>query len=478
MPALFLLIPLAGVFIQNLLSRKHGEKAAPWISGAVCLALMGMALTNSAEAWLGLEQSLKLPFGGSLSIDIMSAVVLFTIGLVALMAILLSGRRDSLNFSNLVLVSAMGMCGTVMVRDIFSLYIFLEITAVASFIMISMRKERDGFEGAFKYLVLSGVATVMMLTAIALVFMTVGSVDFAAIAGYLKYSAGDYPLAMKAALILLVAGFSIKAGVVPFHSWVPGAYSAAPSPVSVMLAGIVTKAGGVYVILRMMQDVFVGTNLNLGLPFMVLGAVSIVVGALAAIGQKDMKKMLAWSSISQIGYIILGAGLGTPLAIAGALLHFFNHAVFKSLLFVNAAAVEEQTGTRDMEKLGGLASKMKVTGGTSVVGFLSTAGVPPLSGFWSKLLIIIALFQAGSVFYAAVALLASLLTLGYFLILQRNVFFGKLKEGLEEIREGGANYTVPALILAGVTVVIGVLFPLIMGWMQQAGWLASLGILG
>ena len=122
---------------------------------------------------------------------------------------------------------------------------------------------------------------------------------------------------MKAALILLVAGFSIKAGVVPFHGWVPGAYSSAPPAVSVMLAGIVTKAGGVYAIIRMMQDVFDGPNLNLGLPFMVLGAVSIVVGALAAIGQKDMKKMLAWSSISQIGYIILGAGLGTPLAHSG-----------------------------------------------------------------------------------------------------------------------------------------------------------------
>ena len=202
---------------------------------------------------------------------------------------------------------------------------------------------------------------------------------------------------------------------------------------------------------------------------MVLGALSIVVGALAAIGQKDMKRMLAWSSISQVGYIVLGAGLGTPMAVAGALLHFFNHATFKSLLFVNSAAVEEQAGTREIDKLGGLASKMKITGGTSVVGFLSTAGVPPLSGFWSKLLIIAALWGAGQHAFAAIALGASILTLGYFLILQRNVFFGKLKEGLEGVREGGARYTVPALILAGVTVFVGVFFPFVMQFMISNG---------
>ena len=476
MPALFILVPLAGIFLQNILSRRHGEKTAPWVAGVVFLAYIGMALTNGAALWQGAEPALtKLPFGASLTIDFMSSVVLFTIGLVALMAVAAAGREDRLNFSNLVLVSAMGMAGVAMVRDIFSLYIFLEITAVSSFIMISMRKERDGYEGAFKYLVLSAVATVMMLIAIALVFMTTKNLDFTAVRDFMTNSSpASWPLAMKAAVILLVAGFSIKAGVVPFHGWVPGAYSSAPPAVSVLLAGIVTKAGGVYAILRMMSDVFKGASL--GLPFMVLGAVSIVVGVLAAIGQKDMKKMLAWSSVSQVGYIVLGAGLGTPLAIAGALLHFFNHATFKSLLFVNAAAVEEQAGTRDMDSLGGLANNMKITGGTSVVGFLSTAGVPPLSGFWSKLIIIAALWMAGQHFYAVVALLASLITLGYFLILQRKVFFGKLREGLEHVKEGSAKHTVPALVLSAVIVAVGILFPLAVGWMQQLGWLASLGL--
>jgi proton-translocating NADH-quinone oxidoreductase chain N len=467
MPALFLFIPLAGVFIMNLPSRKTGLKIGVWVAGIVCVLQMGIAATFGWSAWQGVAGVLALPFGASLQVDFLSAAVLFTIGLVALMSLIVGGRRAGLNFMNLVLVSMMGMSGIAMVRDLFSLYIFLEITGVSSYVMIAMRKDSNGLEGAFKYLLMSAVATLMMLTALSLVFMTVQKVDFASVSHYLTSTQGSWPVAMKAALILLVAGFSIKAGLVPFHGWVPGAYSAAPNEVSVLLAGIITKAGGVYVILRMMNDVFKGANL--GLPFMVLGAVSIVVGALAAIGQKDMKKMLAWSSISQVGYIILGAGLGTPLAIAGALLHFFNHATFKSLLFVNAAAVEEQTGTRDMEQLGGLASKMKITGGTSVVGFLSTAGVPPLSGFWSKLLIIVALWGAGQYFYATVALGASILTLAYFLIMQRKVFFGKLREGLEGIRESGARHTVPALILAGVTVFVGVLFPFVLRFMDAQG---------
>jgi proton-translocating NADH-quinone oxidoreductase chain N len=470
MPALFLLLPLAGVFILNLPNRKTGEKMAPWVTGIICILLMGMASTFGAAAWQGAEQTLKLPFSASLSIDFMSAVVLFTIGMVALIAVIVGVKENALNFASLVLISIMGMSGVAMVRDLFSLYIFMEITGVASFVMISILKEKDALEGAFKYLVMSAVATVMMLTAIALVFLVVGKLDYTAIAQYISSTtAGGWPLTLKLALVLLVAGFSIKAGVVPFHGWAPGAYTSAPPAVSVMLAGIVTKAGGVYVIIRMMSDVFKGPKL--GLPFMILGAVSIVVGALAAIGQTDMKKMLAWSSISQVGYIILGAGLGTPLALIGALLHFFNHATFKSLLFVNAATVEEQTGTRDMDKLGGLASKMKITGGTSVVGFLSTAGIPPLSGFWSKLLIIIALWQGGAQFYAVVALLASLLTLGYFLIMQRKVFFGKLAEGLQGIREGGLRLTLPSLILAGVTIFVGLLFPLVMLYLHQQGLL-------
>jgi len=190
-----------------------------------------------------------------------------------------------------------------------------------------------------------------------------------------------------------------------------------------------------------------------------VGAISIVLGALAALGQSDFKRMLAYSSISQVGYIIIGLGCGTPLGIFGAIFHLLNHAVFKTLLFVNSAAVEKETGTTDMDKMSGLAEKMPLTGITSVLAVLSTAGIPPLSGFWSKLIIIMALWISGYRIFAVIAVTASVITLAYFLSLQRRVFWGKLGKEFNNIKEPGFMLAFPALVLAFIIVAVGILFP-------------------
>jgi multicomponent Na+:H+ antiporter subunit D len=246
---------------------------------------------------------------------------------------------------------------------------------------------------------------------------------------------------------------------VPFHGWLPGAYSAAPGAVSVLLAGIITKAVGIYALIRLSTLVF-GPTSSINSLLMIAGAISILVGALAAIGQADFKRMLAYSSISQVGYIVLGLGCGSALGIAGAIFHLFNHSIFKSLLFVNSAAVEEQLGTTDMNQMGGLGKRMPVTSITSFIAFLSTAGVPPLSGFWSKLVIVVALWQGGHFIYAFIAILASVLTLAYLLLMQRKVFFGKLSHRWENIKEAGIGIVFPAIILALIILGVGLLFPL------------------
>jgi multicomponent Na+:H+ antiporter subunit D len=194
---------------------------------------------------------------------------------------------------------------------------------------------------------------------------------------------------------------------------------------------------------------------------MFIGTVSIVGGAVAALTQSDMKRLLAYSSISQVGYIILSFGCGTTLGVAAAIFHLFNHAIFKSLLFVNAAAVEQQTSSRNMDTMGGLAEKMPLTGGTSIIAALSAAGIPPLSGFWSKLLIIIALWTSGHYAYAIIAVLASVLTLNYMLSMQRRVFFGKLAKGFTGVKEADFGIAFPSIILAAITIGIGVFFPFI-----------------
>jgi multicomponent Na+:H+ antiporter subunit D len=281
---------------------------------------------------------------------------------------------------------------------------------------------------------------------------------------------------------LMAAGLGIKSALFPFHGWLPEAYSSSSSAISVLLAGATTKVAGVYAIIRLSSEVFAG-QVGPSQAFMALGALRIIVGAFTAIGQHNMKRMLAFSSISQLGYIILAAGLAgyaggingpnvslvAMLAVIGAVVHFVNHALFKSLLFVNAAAVEEQCGTTDFDQLGGLTDRMPVTGWTSVIGFLSTAGLPPFSGFWSKLLIVIALVLANQWVYAVIAILMSLVTLGYFLILQRKVFFGELRKGFEELKEARGALVGTSLILAGLTTALGLLFPFVLLLLQGFG---------
>jgi len=179
--------------------------------------------------------------------------------------------------------------------------------------------------------------------------------------------------------------------------------------------------------------------------------------------------MLAYSSISQVGYVVLGIGLGTPLGVAGGLFHLLNHAVAKGLLFLTSGSVQHATGTRDLDELGGLAKRMPVTATTSLIGSLSIAGVPPLGGFWSKLLIIMALVQARRPVLAVIAVLASVLTLWYYLILQRKAFFGKLNARWAEVKEAPFWMAAATVVMALICLALGVAFSSVIAtWIQPA----------
>jgi multicomponent Na+:H+ antiporter subunit D len=459
---LFILIPLAGVALLNLPFAGALRKRA----FALVLLLSAMQITvvvvHPAGFWA--ETS---PMDRFVALDLkagqLSLVMLLSIG-IALFAAALVGHctfrddRQRSHFVSVLLISLIGMNGAVLVTDLFSLYVFLEVASVASFILIAFNRDLRGLEGAFKYIVLSAVATVLMVSAVALLMMMAGGTSFGQVKAALKASQGA--TLARLAMGAFVCGLFIKGGLVPFHGWVLGAYSAAPAPASVLLAGIATKVSGIYALVRLATTVFPPSE-SLNQVLMLVGAVSIVVGALAALGQRDVKRLLAYSSISQVGYIVLGLGCGTPLGIAGAVFHLFNHAVFKSLLFVNAAALEGQLGTTEMDRMGGLGQKMPVTGFTSVIGVLSTAGVPPLGGFWSKLVIIVALWQAHHHAYAVIAVMFSVVTLAYLLVFQRKVFFGQTPDSLAGVREAPREVVVAALALAGLTLGIGLLFPLL-----------------
>jgi multicomponent Na+:H+ antiporter subunit D len=182
-----------------------------------------------------------------------------------------------------------------------------------------------------------------------------------------------------------------------------------------------------------------------------------VAGGLLAIGQSDIKRMLAYSSISQIGYIVLALGIATPLALLGAIFHLFNHAIFKSLLFLNSGAIEYSTGTRDLKQMGGLNARMPLTGTTSLIGSMSISGIPPLGGFWSKLIIVFAAIKSGHTVLGLIAILVSIITLGYYLKLQRYAFLGSLKDKWKGVLEVPFTMKLSMVILALICIATGAL---------------------
>ncbi|MDY0231737.1 MAG: proton-conducting transporter membrane subunit, partial [Candidatus Saccharicenans sp.] len=273
-----------------------------------------------------------------------------------------------------------------------------------------------------------------------------------------------------------IMGFGLKAALIPFHAWLPDAHPSAPAPISAMLSGLLIKVSGIYALFRILYSV-VGLSPALSRLLMALGIISVVVAAFLALGQKDIKRMLAYSSISQVGYIVLGLALGTPLGIAGGLFHLFNHATAKGLLFLNSGSIQHITGTRNLDELGGLGKKVPITSGTNLVGALSIAGVPPLAGFWSKLIIIIALVQAKAFGYALVAILASILTLWYYLLIQRKAFFGQVREKWQQVREAPFWMSAANIILALICLLVGIFFtPVYKTWISPAAEALARGI--
>ncbi len=461
MVSLFILAPFLAAVLINAPLKALRERWSAGLALVLFLGQMLLMIFPSSGMMASGAAALGRIFPLPLKVDILSTVLLFCIGAVLAATLLLSlksvpaGERRGHFISVLFLMQA-GMNGAVVVTDLFSLYVFLEIVAVASFILIAFDKHAHAFEAAFKYIVMSVVATAFMLSSIALLLMASGTTTFAGIAAALQ--APSNALLVTLAVGIFVCAAFIKSGLMPFHGWLPDAYSAAPAPVSVLLAGVVTKTVGIYTLLRVVIFVF-GFTLPLKHILLAVGALSAVAAALAALGQTDFKRMLAYSSISQMGYIILGLGSGTPLGVLGAIFHLFNHAIFKSLLFSNSAAIESRTGIKNIQEMSGLGSRMPLTALTCAVGSLSTAGIPPLAGFWSKLIIIIALWMSGNRAYAVIAVLASLITLAYFLYLQRNVFFGKAKEGVGAVEEAEFVILLPAIVFAVMTLAVGAAFP-------------------
>ena len=464
---LFVILPLGGAFINSLLGKKikrMPDVAANLVTLSLLIASVSSIFAVSRCGTLVYKVgSWMPPIGIAMVLDGLTSFMLLTVNLVAFLCTVYSVSymekyTAKRNFYTLFLLMLAGMNGVIISGDMFNLFVFLEIASVASYALVAFGTEEEELEASFKYLVMSTVGSLFVLLGIALMYSYTSTLNMADMALILLGKGlGKITLFVS---ILFITGFGLKAALVPFHAWLPDAHPSAPAPISAMLSGVLIKSLGIYTMVRVLYNVF-GMSKELTSMLLVLGALSMIVGALLAMGQWDLKRLLAYSSISQIGYIILGIGIGTPLAIFGALFHLFNHSVFKSLLFLNAGAVEYATGTRDMRLMGGLREKLPITGGTSLIASMSIAGVPPLNGFFSKLIIIFAAVQAGYIGYASWAAAVSILTLAYFVTVQKNVFFGAPSKALSAkwntIKEPPFFMRVPVIALAIICILGGLL---------------------
>ncbi|MDX2417142.1 MAG: proton-conducting transporter membrane subunit [Xanthomonadales bacterium] len=471
---LFVAVPLGMSLLVQLLAR-HRHVLAEVLSIITLLLLALMSCYSVGHSGIYHLGGWPTPVGIDLRLDALATLLLLAVNIVGLAVSLYSVdymRRFTArsHFYSLFLLMVTGMNGVILAGDLFNLYVFLEVAAIASYSLVAFGCAHEELEASFKYIVLGSLSSALILTGVALVYGITGTLNLAHIAARIAETGRDTPLLL--AFGLFICGFSFKAALVPFHAWLPDAHPAAPAPVSAMLSGVLIKAIGIYVLARLAFNVFGVTDNELSL-LRWLGLLSMVTGGLLATGQKDIKRLFAYSSISQVGFMVLGLGLGTPLGLVGGLYHLVNHAFFKSLLFLNAGAVEYATGTRNLKQLGGLNRQLPVTAATSLVGSMSIAGIPPFSGFWSKLIIVLACIESGYYGFATVAVLVSIVTLAYQLKVQRMAFFAALPETLKSLHKERPMMATAMILLAiacialAFAVLTGLRSPWLVGAAQQ-----------
>jgi len=481
---LFVAIPLGMAFLIPLLARWWKTSGEVLATGGTALLGIMSIMSIGAPAVVHHMGGWAPPVGIAMVSDGLSVLLLIAVNVVGFFAVLFSLKYMKAytglpKYYSLFMLMVAGMNGVVLSGDLFNLFVFLEVASIASYALVAFGTDADELEAGFKYLILGSVASVMILFAVGTVYAVTGSLNMADVAREISVRfGGDMSPALLLAAAMFLMGFSLKAALVPFHAWLPDAHPSAPAPISAMLSGVVIKSLGVYAMCRVFFHVFgfspdLPSSVIIADGIITFSVLSIVFGGLLAIGQWDFKRLLAYSSIGQIGYVTLGIGVGArvlatggvrslaALAILGGLFHLINHAAFKSLLFLSSGAIQHATGTRDMKQLGGVREKMPITGATTNLAALSIAGVPPFSGFWSKLVILVATLQAGYYAVGGIAIAMAFVTLAYYVKVQREIIFGSIKSAVEKAREVPAVMYVPLVILAVVCVGFGLLYPVV-----------------
>ncbi|MBS7629219.1 NADH-quinone oxidoreductase subunit M [Candidatus Bathyarchaeota archaeon] len=358
----------------------------------------------------------------------------------------------------LLLLMVSGMVGVAFAGDFFTLFIFWELMCLTSYVLVAFRKEQwEPIEAGFKYLVMSSAGSATMLFAMSILYGIVGSLNFAYMHKALSESVTPWSMI---SLALIVVGFGVKAAVTPFHTWLPDAHPAAPSSISAMLSGVVIKTG-VYGLIRVMMLLFTPESYHWHTAIAILAVLSMTTGNLMALLQSDLKRLLAFSSIGHIGYIIFGLSIATVYGLTGSLFHVLNHALGKALLFLCSGAFLLAAGTRDLNQLAGIGRKMKITGFTFIVGSLALAGVPPLNGFQSEFMLVLAGLQVGAsrnlwYLFSALMLINILFSVGYYLRIIQVVTLHEPSESVSRVKEAPKPMLFSMVLIAILCILIGI----------------------
>lgn len=468
---MFFALPLISAFLIPILGKIY--KPLAWIVCTVVsfvlfiLALYGIAVTQEIPMIVYKMGNWPPPLGIVMAFDSFSALMVLVISIIVFTGSLFSLRYMSRytgqwKFYTLFMLITAGMMGVSITGDLFNMFVFLEIAAISSYALVGFGVGAEELEASFKYMIMGEIGGLTFLLAIALVYAKTSTLNLADISNSLQVMGHTTFFWMVLGMMLFA--FFIKAALVPFHSWLPDAHPAAPAPISSLLSGTFIKVLGIYTTARLVFNIFGLTRANDPLFFNILigfGLLSIGFAGLTALSQKDYKRLLGFSTVSQIGYIMLGFGIGNYEGVAGAIFFILAHALAKGLLFLTSGAVVHAAGTRDLDKLSGLGERMPTTAWSFRFGSLSLIGIPPLVGFFAKFYIILGTIKAGFIWVALIAILLSVLTLGYLLKIENSVF---MKKGRTDAKKAPFTMRIAMVFLVVLIVIFGIGFQTIINF--------------
>jgi multicomponent Na+:H+ antiporter subunit D len=467
LPALQVAVPLAAAPVCLLLQRARLAWAftlgVSWTGFGLALWLLQRVreegvISYAIGAWAA-------PVGIEYRVD--SAAALMVLIVTAIGAVVMPYALKSIEheiadrhislFYTCYLLCLTGLLGIVVTGDAFNLFVFLEISSLSSYVMISLGPSRRALTAAYQYLVLGTIGATFILVGVGLLYMITGTLNMADLAQRLPAMTGTRTI--RAAFAFVTVGVSLKLALFPLHLWLPNAYTYAPSMVSAFVAATATKVS-IYILLRFFFTVFgVAFSFQLmhvGNILMVLAVMAMLVASLVALFQENIKRMLAYSSVAQIGYMVLGISLATETGVAAALIHLFNHALMKAALFLALGCVFFRIGAVRLHDIQGLAKRMPLTMAAFVVGGLSLVGVPATAGFVSKWYLVRAALADGMWPLAVLILVSSLIALAYVWRVVEAAYFQPLPAQSREFREAPASLLVPTWLLIGANLYFGI----------------------